>query len=184
MLGLVYCFFNPEPNVWENISVLITLFYTLILYVTLWIRDRFDPAVFLLLVLIFGITLPFTVPLACKYLHHDGLNMITSVVESIGRIGKMIILTFTAFVFMMIDVAMKKKGINAGIKFNVNFLFSEFPIFLSFLILTVYAIILGEENIHKDGHEAFFSGVVAFQMIVSNIIWSINDDDLFNKKNI
>lgn len=123
-------------------------------------------------------------PLACKYLHHDGLNMITSVVESIGRIGKMIILTFTAFVFMMIDVAMKKKGINAGIKFNVNFLFSEFPIFLSFLILTVYAIILGEENIHKDGHEAFFSGVVAFQMIVSNIIWSINDDDLFNKKNI
>lgn len=172
---------------WENVSVVLTLLYTAYLYGKGFFGKKFQTIsgaqkfwIITLLVIILFITLPFTLPfITTIVIESDWGKEKIPLVYDVGRCWKMGLITLTAFVFVIIDLIMIKAEGNRTIEFKVNLKYSEIPVFVSCLSMFIFSFHLGTELTLNSNYEPFFSGVVAFQMISSNIIWAFNDDKLF-----
>ena len=96
-----------------------------------------------------------------------------------GRIEIMFLLVLTTLLFVIVDFLLFKFLYSSLPKVSKSYLlsliFSDIPITLAFIILTVYAVLLKKENELRN-MDAFFGGTIAFQMILSNIIWTFTDD--------
>jgi hypothetical protein len=60
-------------------------------------------------------------------------------------------------------------------------MFSDIPVSVAFVVLSCYSLILGDIKLSTEHMDSFFAGAVAFQMIISNIIWTVNDDAIIEK---
>lgn len=67
--------------------------------------------------------------------------------------------------------------------FRHSFIYSERPISVIFALLFLYAWGLGEQRIKEEAMSSFFAGAIAFQMMLSNVIWMFMDDPLLAKQN-
>lgn len=188
LLGVLYGFLGHNKGVfcfknWENVSITTTIIYAVVLYCYGLFGDKFDNlnkisrgAIITFLVIIFFITLPFSLAFVADLFSLNKLALILDV----GRILKMCLLTITALLFLIIDAIMiKSEKLEEIVKFNINFKYSELPVLGTFIVLLVYSCFLGDIKINEYGLGAFFAGAVAFQMISSNIIWMQNDDKLW-----
>jgi hypothetical protein len=103
----------------------------------------------------------------------------------VGRATLMWLLVFMAFIFVGIDVALYKglatdypRKSNA---FLCSMKFSDIPVLVAFAMLALYAISLGSGEIQNTHLDEFFAGAIAFQMMVSNLIWTFTDDPLLEQ---
>jgi hypothetical protein len=62
--------------------------------------------------------------------------------------------------------------------FKSSFVYSDRPICIGFALLFAYSLIVGESYIAEKQMHSFFGGAIALQMMISNIVWVFNDDDL------
>jgi len=188
LLGVLYGFLGPNKGMfcfknWENASVTTTIIYAVVLYGYGLFGDKFDnlkklPRGFVItfLVIIFFITLPFSLAFVADLFNLDKWALILDV----GRIAKMWLLTITALLFLFVDaLMMKSEKFEEIIKFNINLKYSELPVLGVFIVLLVYSYFLGNIKITEYKLDSFFAGAVAFQMISSNIIWMQTDDKLW-----
>lgn len=84
-------------------------------------------------------------------------------------------------VLFAVTVKMLGKGANndkIARSFRQSFRYSDGPICVGFGVLLLYACLLGEYRIRSDGMESFFAGAIAFQMMISNIVWLFTDNAL------
>lgn len=57
--------------------------------------------------------------------------------------------------------------------------YSDVPVTIAFLILWRYSCSIQDNTKLADMLEPFFAGAVAFQMMLSNVVWSFTDDPIF-----
>lgn len=162
---------------WETCALLFTFTYTIYLYVKN--RKKFKnvmgwPAMFL------GVA-----PLALMFttiISASGHLEVGGVRVEIHRPEIMVALVVTSLLFVVVDLilfrSLKAKYPKDSNAFWLSFQYSDFPILVAFILLTIYAFALGEDEIKRDHMDAFFAGAIAFQMILSNIIWTVTDDPL------
>lgn len=187
ILGVYYSFFGPNKDAnsfknWENVAVTTTIIYAIILYSVGLFGSEFENVkkiprgiIITLLLIIILITVPFSFAFIGELFNSVTFTKIANII-SWERTDKMWLLTITALSFLVIDLFMEKSEGDKKIKFHINRMYSETPVFISFGILLAYSYYIGNSNIINDGLEPFFAGTVAFQMISSNIIWTFNDD--------
>ncbi len=96
------------------------------------------------------------------------------------RRSSMVCLFLTALLFVILDFTLAKALVHQqppiSKAFFLSMKFSDIPISIAFAILTLYAFTLGENKIDQEHMDAFFGGTIAFQMMLSNIIWTLTDD--------
>ncbi len=113
-------------------------------------------------------------------LNHHTRWINTEITSKFPNITKMLFL-FVSSIFFVIAVRLLSFGPNndpIAKSFRASFLYSERPICIGFGMIFVYACLLGEKRITEEHMESFFGGAIAFQMMVSNVIWVFTDDAL------
>ena len=181
--------FDNKPNFWKSwefSSVFATLVYTLFLYIFGFIQEEFkglpmkDIAILLVgLICLFFITVITAFP----------SFSLGSYSYKIERIHSLIVLTITSGLFWLLDYKISRKCENVDIKrsFHLSKVYSDRPITIIFSIMTLYCAyinftIADPEQIKH--FEPFFSGSIAFQMMISNLIRTINDDPIIEENKI
>jgi hypothetical protein len=93
---------------------------------------------------------------------------------------KMGCLWISSILFVTAVTLLSKGGRNDRVakSFRQSLRYSDGPICVSFGLLFFYACWLGETRIKHEGMDSFFAGAIAFQMILSNIIWMFADNAL------
>jgi hypothetical protein len=93
---------------------------------------------------------------------------------------KMGCLWISSILFVIAVTLLSKGGRNDRVakSFRQSLRYSDGPICVSFGLLFFYACWLGEPRIKHEGMESFFAGAIAFQMILSNIMWMFADNAL------
>lgn len=134
----------------------------------------------MLIIIIILITTPFTFSITRHFDTYFSAKIFEMFIANIPRTNKMLMLLISSILYCIIDILMIKWK-NDVINYHINLKYSDAPIAISLLILWLYSIYLGDTVIINDNLESFFSGAIAFQLIVSNIIWSFSDDKFFHK---
>ena len=96
--------------------------------------------------------------------------------EYIPRTLKMRNLFIMSILFTFIDYIMMKNAKNNKINYASNFWYSDFPITIIFGILFALSHKIGDDTIKENSLDLLFQGAIAFQLLLSNIIWIYNDD--------
>ena len=87
----------------------------------------------------------------------------------------MLLLFITAVLCSLMDYLLGKEEKECFSGFNKLFYYSDLPITIAFGVLLAYSIKMHDNKIM----DSFFSGAIAFQMILSNFLWSFFDDKVF-----
>lgn len=101
---------------------------------------------------------------------------------SLCRIIIMLLYFLISLSYFIINIVLIKADIPEKDEIINSIKYCEGPISLIFIILFIYALDLGSQKINDLGIDPFFSGAIAFQMILSNIIWGIIDNSQRIKK--
>ena len=184
-------------KIWEDVSVVATIIYALLLYISGFFFKKFtglkDWQKGLIGIFIFIITL-FSLPFIYGFFevifpnitNFDYLNKLYGDINY-SRSLKMLLLFLISLLFTIIDFIMLKKAVDSKINYATNLYVSDIPVTITFLILLLYALHIGDETIKREYLNHFYEGAIAFQMIFSNIIWMYNDDEfwksIITKKN-
>jgi hypothetical protein len=191
IIAIATGFFGPENEVylnWETAAIFVTLVYTFAIYIIGFFFNGFQSIdkhwkiglVSTLLILIGLLTTPFTFSILRHFDANFSGKIYTMFIEGITRTTKMLYLFISILIFCLIDWLMIKWK-NDEINYHINLRYSDFPIAISFFVLWIYSIYLGNSNIEIKKLESFFSGAIALQILVSNLIWTYNDDLFFKK---
>ena len=95
---------------------------------------------------------------------------------------KMGFLWLASLLFVIAAGLLSRGGRNDRVAkaFRQSLRYSDGPMCIGFGLLFLYASWLGEARIQRDGMDSFFAGAIAFQMMLSNIIWMFADNALTN----
>jgi len=172
-------FFNfsslaPWKN-WEVAALGYTIIYTGIIYFDGLMKNYFNNIdgriVALLFIPFLGLSFSFILSLGA-YSHLFNFTL--------DRRWSMCCLWITTFFFVVVDFILFKELSSRLPRVSKAYLqslkFSDFPIFIAFAALTAYAFYIGKDEIDREHMDSFFSGTIAFQMMLSNIIWTLTDD--------
>jgi len=173
LLTVLYGFFGVSCDPWKNwelASVVVILIYTLILYVDgFFISKRFKGLTMPKL----GLFLPAlaTIALMLWFLINNSFHeFFPESMKYYGRLKIMGMLFLTSGILSWIDYEVGK---NENICFIKIFYYSDLPVTITFLILFIYSIVMNR----NQKFDPFFSGAIAFQMIISIFLWSLFTDD-------
>lgn len=96
------------------------------------------------------------------------------------------LLTLGALMYCIVNYNLYKSNTKHKESFLKSLQYSDFPVFITFLILWS-TVIPFYNDLHNPVLESFYGGTIAFQMIYSNIVWSFIDDPIIeshlNKNN-
>lgn len=164
-------------NIWEDIAVFTTIAYAAAIYIIGFFSKSFDglsrPDIgwITLALIVIGFMTKDHIQDAWNYIFNDSPH-----IEYISRTIKMRNLLIMSALFTFIDFKMMKKAQNNKINYASNFWYSDFPVTIIFGILFALSIKIGDETIKKNSLDLLFQGAIAFQLLLSNIIWIYNDD--------
>jgi len=160
---------------WELSAIMFTLFYTAYVYGNGFLQKYYDDigGQRSALLIISGVML-FIASLLAVNDHLGWFNWYPKVR------GLLVLLAITASLFAYVDFNfgyfLQPKHPKVSAAYFASLVFSDIPTAIAFTILAGYAFGLGPDKIKKENMDAFFGGAIAFQMIVSNLIWTLTDD--------
>jgi|GEM_PF-3876529 len=173
-------------KVWEDAAVVATIFYGFTIYILgfYWkeFRDLKLPEIgtivgFLLVIL--ALTTPFIKSLLGN--HFSIVENLEIDILNPHRTLKLLYLFIIAFLFSSIDWIMIKQNFDT-INYDINFRYSDVPVTIIFFILMLYSFYSYQiMNIANNYLDHFFEGAIAFQMMLSNIIWMYNDEEFWEE---
>lgn len=160
---------------WEICAFVATLAYTYYLYRQATKKGAFE-CMPTKLVLLFG-----SGPVLLFFLVLIGVNEVFHLFTfNVDRFWGLFILTIIALMFSAADYALSKHLVSKlpalSNSYHLSLKFSDLPVFVIFFMLTLYALVLNLEGHLDKQMDAFFGGAVAFQMMLSNLIWTFTDD--------
>ena len=170
---------DPWKN-WETCALGFTFIYTSYIYYTALHKKMFDhiPGPWSFLLGFACLALIFLTLMAGNDLFHV-FNF------NLTRIQALILLIVITLIFSLLDYVfffhLAKPMPKLSEAYFLSLRFSDIPVAFAFVILTLYAVMLhGEGNLQTM--DSFFGGTVAFQMMLSNIIWTLTDDAFLTGK--
>ncbi|MFM2224727.1 MAG: hypothetical protein RJA07_929 [Bacteroidota bacterium] len=159
---------------WETCALGFTLLYTVYIYAQGWRKKFFkelDGGIGLILGIAFILLLFVNLISANEFINIFNFHL--------DRPWVMISLLSTTFIFVIVDFLLFKflfiKQPKISSAYLLSLKYSDIPITLTFTFLTIYSFILKHEN-KLEQMDAFFGGTIAFQMMLSNIVWTFTDD--------
>ena len=177
---------------WENACVFSTVFYTILLFITGLFGGRFvglidlqvnaDLKEFLKEHLKKVGTIVSSLIIIVIFAIFIGKENLLLIDIPLNRIELMALYFFISLLYLKINKILAKSNIPEKDEMKNSILYCDGPISFTFLILVIYAMVLGSQKINDLGINPFFSGAIAFQMILSNIIWGIIDNSQRIKK--
>ena|ERR1051326_207988 len=161
---------------WEEGSVVMTITYAIIVYVKLFRDDEVDKkSILWVLPALFFISLA-----AVLSIFGDGDISIKGHALRSTRTWNMGLLFVGSFLFCVVDIILSRSGCYRNSYIN-SLKFSDIPVTIAFLILLIYSWRIGRSSPELATlMEPFFGGAVAFQMMLSNVVWSFTDDAIFD----
>lgn len=184
-LTVIYGVFGFSKQLWKNwedAAVFFTLVYTIFLYAKgFFIKDRttnkatFEglPLAKIGLIALGVIILAIVTTFQVFNVIHEFRP------ESLFETSRWIIillLFLMAAIFSWIDYLIGNAGLPVSNDFMRSFYYSDLPVTFAFGILFCYSVKMdGETNM-----DPFFGGAIAFQMMMSNFLWSFMDDKIFD----
>lgn len=177
-----YSKLSPWKN-WEVGALGYTLIYTIILYIQGFRKKYFKDVVgdmgVLLGLSIAGLVFVFLL---------SGNEFFHIFTFSFDRRLSMVFLLITTILFVALDFILFRALVHThptvSRAYFLSLKFSDIPILIAFSFLAIYAFILGEAEIDSEHMDSFFSGTIAFQMMLSNIIWTLTDDVFLEQSHI
>lgn len=178
LIGLtnIFGFGGLSPwKTWETCALGFTLVYTGYIYWKGWKKGFFkniDGGIALLLGIALMALLLVTLASGNELFHLFTFHL--------NRPLIMVFLVITTALFVTVDFLLFKflysSKPEVSKAYRLSLIFSDIPITLAFIILTIYSVILNYQG-KLEGMDAFFGGTIAFQMILSNIVWTFTDDE-------
>jgi hypothetical protein len=162
---------------WQTSAIAFTFVYTVYVYWNGWKKGYFK-------YLDGTLGIPLGLALAAllvvfSFLLNDYFDIYS---HKLGTRAIMVSLVITAALFVVLDTIMWSSLRHTHEAVSELYLqslkFSDIPTALAFVVLTIYAFALGPQGIHNQHMDSFFGGTIAFQMILSNVIWTLTDDAL------
>ena len=172
LITILYGFFGVSSCPWKNwelASVAVMLVYTLLLYADgFFISKHFEE----LTIPKLGLFLPALVIIGFMlwFLINNSFHEFFPTLTKYDRWKIMGMLFLTSGILSWIDYEIGKKK---NIRFIKIFYYSDLPITITFLILLIYSRFMKE----NQELEPFFSGAIAFQMMISIFLWSLFTDE-------
>lgn len=162
---------------WEQACVYSTLIYTALIFVTGLLGDKFEGVSrkqgVIISLLLFGVIL-----CAISTLKEE----LVFIEVSLNRTGLMVLYCAISWCYLAVNIVLITANIPEKDEIINSIKYCEGPISLTFIILAIYALDLYCRQSDDPGINPFFSGAVAFQMILSNVIWGIIDNNQRVKK--
>ena len=173
--------------IWEDVSIVATIFYAAIIYVAGFAYKRFSGLSdgkkglvgFIILIVIPVFSLPFIFGFL-RMFSTDCLEIYNQYL-SFARTTKLILLIIVSVLFLIVDLIMLNKAPDSKINYATNLYVSDIPVLIGFVVLLLYAFYIGDAYIEENNLNHFFEGAIAFQVMFSNIIWMYNDDEFWKK---
>lgn len=165
---------------WENASVAFTILYTVILYSKgFFIKEKTSRKTTFegLKIKHIGVIILAFLVIICIIIFQlsPRVRGIISPILINDRSFFMALLFLMALFFSIIDYLIARGEYAISKMYSKCFWYSDLPVTLAFGTLFAYSL-----YIHNNATMApFFAGAVAFQMILSNLLWSLLDDNLF-----
>lgn len=181
-LTVLYGFFGfcekPWRN-WEDAAVIFTFIYTCYIYIDgFFISKKFAHLMSKGRIHILGLVVLGILGLLVVV----GFLISNKILESINHISFkfprwsiMCALFVAALLLSAIDKIFGNANKDYSEGYSKIYYYSDLPISLAFGILFVYSLSVDE----SDTMDAFFAGSIAFQMMLSNFLWSFMDDKVF-----
>lgn len=201
---VLYGFLNGDSSSicknWEDISIVATLFYAITIYLYGFFNKKFsglsENQKGFIGIIVFLIIPMISLTFIFGFLknHFNWALKIYNDHLIVDRVWRMGILVIVAVLFCVVDYIMWKYANTDKINYATNFWYSDIPVTIAFVVLLGYAYYLtynptylATSNYSLANYEHFFEGAIAFQLILSNIVWMYNDDKLWlsilNKEN-
>lgn len=168
---------DPSPwQDWEEGSVVMTITYAIIVYVKLFRDDEVDKkSILLVLPALFFISLA-----AVLSIFGNSDITVKGYVFRSTRTWNMGFLSLGSLLFCVVDIILSRSGRYKNSYIN-SLKFSDIPVTIAFLILLIYSWRISQSSPELATlMEPFFGGAVAFQMMLSNVVWSFTDDAIFD----
>lgn len=163
---LNYWFSKISWKNWENASVISTLIYAAFYYYKLFRNPEYEKVKRAHLGLVGLFLFIITV-----------LSVVSTI--QMNRVIYMAIICAISGIYCYIDYKLKTGDLE--LSYTTTLKYSDIPVSIAFLILLIYSAILNfTDPMELIKMEPFFGGAVAFQMILSNIIWSFTDDKVMD----
>jgi hypothetical protein len=165
---------EPWKN-WEDASIFFTWIYTFWLYMDGFFKSKKFKGLAIetigLIVLAVIVLLAVVVFLTFNLLHEFNAKAFWET----PRWVVMLALLLSAALFSYIDFLLGEEKRDYSSGYNKIFYYSDLPITFAFIILFIYSLKMSANTMC----DPFFSGAIAFQMMLSNFLWSFMDDKVF-----
>lgn len=162
---------NPWKN-WEDASIVLTLILTLIVYGTgFWGPTKFKKVELSKIGLFVGAFFIVFVMCAALVINTAHQHYPQKIPFELSRCWIILIFLIVSILLSYIDYQIGKKE---DISMMKLFYYSDLPIIATILVLFIYSLIIKEDSVM----DPFFSGAIAFQMIISIFLASFftNED--------
>lgn len=165
---------KPWEN-WEHASIIGTMLYAAGLYMKLFLDNQLSGKKLALAVLAVGMLL-----IASGLSGIPDLSIGGKAIYTNSRTTTMFLLFVAASLFCALDGVFATHDGRYSVSYKNSLKFSDAPITLAFLTLWLYSMYVQSDQKLAESLDPFFSGAIAFQMILSNFVWSITDDDIID----
>ncbi len=182
--AIIFGMLDYFGNYWKGFelaSVLMTLIYTIILYLRMFYYSDVDKTALRgsIIALIIGIaSIVFSVILSVA--EKISIKLDTFSIDTIvygSRDITLGLLCLGTLMFCVVNYKLYKSNTKHKESFLRSLQYSDLPVFITFLILWS-TVVPFSKNLHDPILEGFYGGTIAFQMIYSNIVWSFIDDPI------
>ncbi len=181
---------------WEDACVFSTLAYTVLLYLSGMFGGKFKGVIDLNKGVDLGLYLKVYLKVYLKKVGAIGLLIIFIGILAIsigkekmvfidiplGRIRIMLLYFLISLSYFGLNIILIKIDVPEKDEIVNSIKYCDGPTCITFFVLFIYAYWLGSQKINELKIDPFFSGAIAFQMILSNIIWGMMDNSARIKK--
>lgn len=162
---------------WEIASIVTTIIYAAIVYIKLFRDNEIERKKLLLSVPALAVIGIAALMSGIEKLDVNGMTLFES-----SRTKTMGALFIGSCCFCAVDKLLGTPGSTTEQSFMKALKYSDVPVMLAFLVLWYYSWSIGSNPDVMAQMDPFFAGAIAFQMMLSNVVWSFTDDDIFEKR--
>ncbi len=165
-------FKNDRPyRTWEVAAVCSTIAYTLMILITGLSGDKFKGVNYKQGIII-GLLLVFIIYFALSTLAEE-LEIVDIPLQ---RVGIMMLYLCISICYVVIDFILIRAHIREEDEIKKSIFYCDGPSCVIFSVLLIFAYISEFQKINEL-NDTFFSGTIAFQMILASIVWGVIDNN-------